>query len=69
MHAVDRREDALAPLAPEIDAIFAGDAADRRLLDRAGIFDARSVVLTTNDDAVNIYLAVYCRRLNRDSVS
>ena len=25
---------------------------------------ARSVVLTTNDDAMNIYLAVYCRRLN-----
>jgi Trk K+ transport system NAD-binding subunit len=27
---------------------------------------ARSVLLTTNDDAMNIYLAVYCRRLNKD---
>ena len=25
---------------------------------------ASSVLLTTNDDAMNIYLAVYCRRLN-----
>jgi len=25
---------------------------------------APSVILTTNDDAMNIYLAVYCRRLN-----
>ena len=66
VHAVDRRDSALAPLADEIDGVFPGDAADRRLLDRAGIFEARSVLLTTNDDAVNIYLAVFCRRLNRD---
>ena len=44
--------------------VFTGDAADRQLLDRAGILAARSVVLTTNDDAMNIYLAVFCRRLN-----
>jgi voltage-gated potassium channel len=66
VHAIDRAEQALRPLVAEIDGVFAGDAADRRLLDRAGIFEARSVLLTTNDDAVNIYLAVYCRRLNRD---
>jgi Trk K+ transport system NAD-binding subunit len=36
------------------------------LLERAGIQQARSVLLTTNEDAMNIYLAVYCRRLNRD---
>ncbi len=36
------------------------------MLERAGILDARSVVLTTNDDAMNIYLAVYCRRLKPD---
>ena len=66
MHAIDRSEPALAPLASEVDAVFPGDAADRRLLDRAGISEARSVLLTTNDDAMNIYLAVYCRRLNRN---
>jgi Trk K+ transport system NAD-binding subunit len=66
VHAIDRTAAALSAIANEIDEVFAGDAADRRLLDRAGIFEARSVLLTTNDDAVNIYLAVYCRRLNRD---
>jgi Trk K+ transport system NAD-binding subunit len=66
VHAIDRTDAALAPIATEVDAVFAGDAADRRLLDRAGIFAARSVLLTTNNDAVNIYLAVFCRRLNRD---
>jgi Trk K+ transport system NAD-binding subunit len=66
VHAIDRTEAALAPIADEVDAVFAGDANDRRLLDRAGISTARSVLLTTNDDAMNIYLAVYCRRLNRN---
>jgi Trk K+ transport system NAD-binding subunit len=66
VHAIDRTESALAPLARDVDAVFVGEAADRRLLERGGILDARSVLLTTNDDAMNIYLAVYCRRLNRD---
>jgi Trk K+ transport system NAD-binding subunit len=64
VHAIDRSDAALAPLAHVADGLFAGDAADRRLLERAGIQNARSVLLTTNDDAMNIYLAVYCRRLN-----
>jgi Trk K+ transport system NAD-binding subunit len=64
VHAIDRTEAALAPLVAIVDQVFPGDAADRTLLERAGIAPARSVVLTTNDDAMNIYLAVYCRRLN-----
>ena len=44
--------------------VFCGDASDYELLDEAGIKEAPSVLLTTNDDAVNIYLASYCRRLN-----
>ena len=64
VHAVDRTEAALASLGADVDAVFVGNAADRRLLERAGILQARSVVLTTNDDAMNIYLALYCRRLN-----
>jgi voltage-gated potassium channel len=66
VHGIDREAHALQTLADSAHELFAGDAADRRLLDRAGIDRAASVVLTTNDDAVNIYLAVYCRRLNRD---
>jgi Trk K+ transport system NAD-binding subunit len=34
------------------------------VLEHAGIQTVSSVLLTTNDDAMNIYLAVYCRRLN-----
>jgi voltage-gated potassium channel len=64
VHVIDRQGDALATLAADVDRVFAGDAADRALLDRAGLAAAPSVLLTTNDDAVNIYLAVYCRRLN-----
>jgi voltage-gated potassium channel len=62
VYAVDRDESALRAL--EADELFAGDAADRKVIDRAGIAKVSSVLLTTNDDAINIYLAVYCRRLN-----
>jgi Trk K+ transport system NAD-binding subunit len=55
---------ALAMLAPHVDEIHAGVAADRQTIERAGIGRAASVLLTTNDDAVNIYLAVFCRKLN-----
>lgn len=64
VHVVDRDERALAPLEGTVDLLMVGDAADRARLDAAGIQDAHSVLLTTNDDAMNIYLAVYCRRLN-----
>jgi Trk K+ transport system NAD-binding subunit len=46
------------------DRVFVGDAADRKVLEAAGIADAPSILLTTHDDAMNIYLTVYCRRLN-----
>jgi Trk K+ transport system NAD-binding subunit len=64
VHAVDRSAHALEPMREDGVTLFPGDAADRRLLDQAGIHAASSVLLTTNDDAMNIYLAVYCRRLN-----
>ena len=66
VHLIDKTNAALAPAAEHVDATFAGDAADRTVLERAGILEARSVVLTTNEDAMNIYLAVYCRRLQPD---
>jgi Trk K+ transport system NAD-binding subunit len=43
-----------------------GDAADLEVLNDAGIKDATSVVVTTHEDAVNIYLTLYCRRLRPD---
>jgi Trk K+ transport system NAD-binding subunit len=62
-HVMDRERRALYPLEGIADRLSEGDAADRRLLEKAGLTDAPSVLLTTNDDAMNIYLAVYCRRL------
>lgn len=64
VRAVDRSAAALGAMAADVDETFAGEAADRRVLERAGIYEASTVLLTTNDDAVNIYLAVYCRKLN-----
>ena len=64
VHAIDRSEAGLEPLHGDGVELFRGDAADRHLLDQAGIHRVSSVLLTTNDDAMNIYLAVYCRRLN-----
>ncbi len=63
VHVVDCNPRALAPLGREVDGLFEGDAADRDVLVRAGIDHATTVLLTTNDDAMNIYLAVFCRRL------
>ncbi|GAB5521683.1 MAG: NAD-binding protein [Rhodothermales bacterium] len=50
----------------DCNGVFAGNAADYTLLKEAGIMEAPSVVLTTHDDAMNIYLASYCRKLNPD---
>ncbi|HEX6927593.1 MAG TPA: NAD-binding protein [Longimicrobiaceae bacterium] len=43
-----------------------GDAADRDCLERAGIMEAPTTIITTNDDPTNIYLTIYCRRLRPD---
>ena len=43
-----------------------GDAADIEVLKRAGIENAPSVIITTNNDNMNIYLTIYCRRLRPD---
>ncbi len=44
-----------------------GDAADIHALEKAGISsDAPSVLVTTHDDDINIYLTIYCRELRPD---
>lgn len=40
-----------------------GDAADIKVLAKAGIMEARTVIITTHNDAMNIYLTFYCRQL------
>lgn len=64
VHLIERDPRLFASLTGVADRVFQGDAEDRELLVEAGIERAPSVLLTTNDDAMNIYLAVYCRRLN-----
>ncbi len=44
-----------------------GDAADLQVLKRAGIDEAPSIVVTTHDDDINVYLTNYCRRLRADA--
>jgi voltage-gated potassium channel len=66
VHLVERNPEVARGLEGIADEVFIGDAAHRDLLEAAGIMQAPAVVLTTNDDATNVYLAVYCRRLNPD---
>jgi Trk K+ transport system NAD-binding subunit len=44
-----------------------GDAADRSVLEAAGLDDAGAVLITTHDDNVNVYLTRYCRGLRPDA--
>lgn len=48
------------------DRLTIGNAADRQTLETGGLKEASLVILSTNSDAINIYLAVYCRRLRPD---
>ena len=43
-----------------------GDAADINVLIEAGIKKSRSIIITTHNDAMNIYLTFYCRQLRPD---
>jgi len=61
---VERESDVCTPARALATRVVQGDAADRAVLGEAGVTEAPAVLLTTNDDAMNIYLAVYCRRLN-----
>ncbi len=66
VHVVDRDQRLARAFRDQADRFIVGDAADREVLAEAGLEEAGAVALTTNDDAVNIYLTVYCRRLQKD---
>lgn len=67
VNLVEKDAELCTRLAETADGIFQGDAANREVLMKAGLRDAPSVLLTTNNDAVNIYLTVYCRKLNPET--
>ncbi len=64
VHVVERDEVVARRITGAADRVIVGDAADRAILLDAGLADAPAVILSTNDDSINIYLAAYCRRLN-----
>ena len=66
VHVRDRDPHACQRIRAAADEVVVGDANERSTLIRAGLEHALSVVLTTGDDAMNIYLAIYCRRLKVD---
>lgn len=63
VHVVERNAEAADRMRDIADRVVVGDANDRTMLEAAGLADATAVLLTPSDDAVNIYLSVYCRRL------
>ncbi|WP_040766973.1 potassium channel family protein, partial [Novipirellula maiorica] len=50
----------------EDSRLIMGDAADLEIMKQAGIMESPAVVITTHDDALNVYLTLYCRRLRAD---
>ncbi len=48
------------------DKYIQGDAADLETLNQAGIQEASSVIITTHNDSMNVYLTIYCRKLRSD---
>jgi Trk K+ transport system NAD-binding subunit len=48
------------------DEFVVGNAAELEVLKEAGIDDAPTVIITTHDDDINVYLTIYCRRLRPD---
>lgn len=64
---VDSNPELHDQLALVADQVMIGDASNIDIVTEAGIVDAPAVVLTTNDDATNIFLAVYCRKLNAET--
>jgi Trk K+ transport system NAD-binding subunit len=64
VHLIERDAERCELLAPLCRKTFSGDASSYELVKSAGIEEATSVLLTTNDDAMNIFLTSYCRRLN-----
>jgi voltage-gated potassium channel len=43
-----------------------GSAADFETLKRAGIMESPTVIITTHEDDLNVYLTIYCRKLRPD---
>jgi Trk K+ transport system NAD-binding subunit len=67
VHMVERNPELEPHVRGLPDRLVIGDAADRDIMRDVGIEDAPSVLLTTNRDETNIYLASYTRRLSPEA--
>ena len=63
VNLIDKDPDIIKRMSPFVDDAILSDANNLESLAQAGLHDATAVLLTTSDDAMNIYLAVYLRRL------
>ena len=63
VHLIDKDPEIIKRMSPFVDDAVLSDANNLDSLANAGLHDAVSVLLTTSDDAMNIYLAVYVRGL------
>ena len=55
-----------AGIASKDNRFVQGSAGDLEVLVSAGVRETPSIVITTHDDNMNIYLTIYCRRLRPD---
>jgi voltage-gated potassium channel len=68
VNIIDEKEHLRDRLEPVADRVFVGDAADLNAVIPAGVLEASSVILTSNSDSMNIFLTLYCRKLNPDTI-
>ncbi|QNJ98562.1 potassium transporter TrkA [Constantimarinum furrinae] len=66
VNLIDKDPEICERARPLCHKVFQGRASDYDLLIKAGILESPSIVLSTNDDTMNIYLASYCRQLNKE---
>lgn len=66
VNLIDREADLCKKAKRFCNKVFVGKASDYQLLKKAGILEAPAVLLSTHDDAMNIHLASYCRKLNKN---
>jgi Trk K+ transport system NAD-binding subunit len=63
-YRVVEKRPGIAARSPEF---IQGSASDLEVLVKAGIEHTPSIIITTHDDNLNIYLTIYCRRLRPDA--
>jgi voltage-gated potassium channel len=67
VNMLEKQESLRSTLESIADSVIIGDAADFDMIRAAGIEEVPSVILTTNDDTVNIFIAIYCHKLNPEA--